>query len=53
MTDDSVWLRPPYGQGEPQEFEAKPEILVPLMVAGWNQCPPPEKNEELKSNVDN
>ena len=37
MTNDRVWLAPPYGQGEPKEFEAKPEVLVPPMLAGWSQ----------------
>jgi len=53
MTDIRVWLQPPYGLGEPKEFEAKPEILVPLMVAGWSQRAPPAKPEEVKPSVDN
>ena len=53
MTDaNTVWLVPPYGQGEPKEVEAKPAILVPLMVAGYSQCPPPHKKEEVKPDVD-
>ena len=36
-----VWMKPPDG-GEPQQVEATPEILTPLMVKGWSQCEPPE-----------
>ena len=50
---DRVWLAPPHGQGEPEEVEARREILVPRLVAGWSQCPPPEKTEEVKPDVDN
>ncbi len=39
---DRVWLRPPDG-GEPKEVEATPEVLVPLLVQGWSQCPPPQE----------
>ena len=49
---ESVWLRPPYGQGEPKQVEATPELLVPLMIAGWSQCPPPSAKEEVKPDVD-
>jgi hypothetical protein len=52
MSEERVWLRPPYGQGEPQEVEAKPEILVPLLLKGWSQCAPPEHAEEVTENVD-
>lgn len=52
MTEPRVWLRPPFGQGGPKEVEAKPEILVPLLVAGWSQCPPPNTKEEVKPDVD-
>jgi hypothetical protein len=48
---DRVWLRPPFGQGEPEEVEATPEVLVPKMVAGWSQCEPPMKTEELIERV--
>ena len=49
---DFVWLRPPFGQGDPQEVEAKPELLVPMMVAGWSQCElPATTNEEVTENV--
>ena len=37
----TVWMRPPFGEGEPKEVEATPEVLVPLMTQGWNQCDPP------------
>ncbi len=33
MTENRVWLRPPFGQGEPKEVEATPEILTPMLVA--------------------
>ncbi len=46
-----VWLRPPFGAGEPKEVEAKPEILGPLMVAGWTQCEPPTANQEVTEHV--
>ena len=47
-----VWLRPPFGVGEPKEFEATPEILTPLMVLGWSQCdPPPPKPQEVTKHV--
>ena len=46
-----VWLAPPFGQGEPEEVEATPEVLVPRMVAGWSQCAPPAKDEEVTERV--
>ncbi|WP_321471482.1 hypothetical protein [uncultured Paludibaculum sp.] len=50
MTEtDRVWMAPPDG-GEPQQIEAKPEILVPLMITGWAQCAPPQP--EVKPDVD-
>ena len=53
MSDPNVvWLGPPFGQGEPKAFEAKPEVIVPAMVAGWSQCDPPA-DEEVKANVHN
>ena len=52
MTDDRVWLLPPHGQGEPKQVEANRDTLVPLMVAGWSQCPPPQKKNEVKPDVD-
>jgi len=36
-----VWMKPPFGAGPPQEVDATPEILTPLMAAGWSQCEPP------------
>lgn len=40
---EKVWMKPPKGvSGEPQQVEATPEILTPLMVKGWSQCEPPE-----------
>ena len=46
-----VWLRPPYGQGEPKQVEARPELLAPMMTAGWSQCDPPATVEEVTTNV--
>jgi hypothetical protein len=48
----TVWMMPPFGKGEPKEVEATPEVLTPMMVAGWNQCAPPapakkEENENV------
>jgi hypothetical protein len=50
MSEDRVWLAPPFGQGEPKEFEARAELLIPAMVAGWTQCEPPAA-EEVKTDV--
>ncbi len=44
-----VWLRPPHGQGAPEQVEAKPDLLIPRMVSGWSQCEPPEAHAEVKS----
>ena len=34
MTDPMVvWLMPPFRQGEPKVFEAKPDVLVPAYSA--------------------
>ena len=55
----TVWMKPPFGEGEPKEVEATPEVLVPLMAAGWNQGHPPAGDapaattEEVTSNVHN
>ena len=50
---DTVFMKEPYGVGEPKEVDATPEILSPLMVAGWSQCDPPAvKIPEVKDNVD-
>jgi len=47
-----VWMKPPFGEGEPKEVEATPEILTPLMVAGWSQCDPPRQaTQEVTTNV--
>jgi len=43
----TVWMKPPFGEGEPKEVEATPETLVPLMVAGWTQTEPPTNAEEV------
>ena len=40
-----VWMKPPDG-GEPQQVDATPEILTPLMVKGWSQCEPPAVESE-------
>ena len=45
---DTVFMRPPWGVGEPQEVEATPDVLTPLLVAGWSQCAPPSESEEVK-----
>jgi len=45
----TVWMVPPWGRGEPQEVEATPERLVPLMVQGYTQCEPPT---EVSNDVD-
>lgn len=37
----TVWLKPPFGEGDAKEVDATPEVLVPLMAAGWNQCDSP------------
>ena len=46
-----VYMRPPWGDGEIRKVEARPEILTPLMVAGWSPCDPPAHNEEVKTDV--
>ncbi len=51
MTEFKVWLRPPWGEGEPKEVEATPDVLVPLLVAGWSQCEPPATREEVTTDV--
>ena len=52
MTDLKVWLRPPWGDGEPKEFDATPDVLTPAMVAGWSQCEPPANTQEVTTHVD-
>ena len=46
MTADHVYLQAPYG-GEIREVEATPEALVPLLVQGWHQVPPPADREAM------
>ena len=48
---DKVWMRPPFGVGDPKKVEATSEVLTPLMVSGWSQCGPPATNEEVKTDV--
>jgi len=38
---DKVWMKPPFGAGDPKQVDATPEILIPLMVAGWSQIEEP------------
>ena len=47
----TVWLAPPFGQGEPKEVEATPEVLTPLLITGWSQCDPPAATGEVTTNV--
>ena len=53
MTEGNrVWMMPPFGEGEPKEVEATPDVLTPLMVAGWTQCDPPQQaTQEVTTNV--
>ena len=37
---DKVWMVGPDG-GPPQEMDATPDILVPMLVQGWSQCEAP------------
>ena len=49
---DKVWLKGPWGQGEPMEVDATPEILTKWMVLGYSQCePPPAKPQEVTKHV--
>jgi hypothetical protein len=52
MTDSKVWLRPPWGTGEPREFDATHDVLTPLLVAGWSQCEPSANTQEVTTHVD-
>jgi hypothetical protein len=46
---DLVWMQSPAG-GELKHVEGRPEILTPLMVAGWTQAhPPPDEEEKLSA----
>ncbi|MFZ5832985.1 MAG: hypothetical protein ACOY3P_23100 [Planctomycetota bacterium] len=46
MATDHVFLQAPYG-GEIREVEANPEVLIPLLLAGWHQVPAPEGREPV------
>ena len=48
---DKVWMKGPFGVGEPKEVEATPEVLTPYMVAGWSQCEPPTNEQEVTTDV--
>ena len=48
----TAWLVPPFGAGEPKEVEATPEVLTPLLVAGWSQCDPPQQKISEVKDVD-
>ena len=48
---DKVWMKP-FDGGEPKEVDATPEVLGPLMVAGWSQCEPLAKIQEVTTHVD-
>lgn len=50
MEKDMVWMMPPFGDGEPREVEATPEVLTPLMVAGWSQCAAPKQEVTAHGN---
>ena len=30
---DRIWMTPPFGEGEPKEVDATPEVLTPLCSA--------------------
>ncbi len=47
---EKIWMTPPWGRGGPKEVEATPEVLVPLMVAGWAQCQPPAPTKDKEVN---
>ena len=49
---EKVWMMPPWGQGEPMEVEATPEVLTPLMVSGYSQYEPPANAQEVTTHVD-
>ncbi len=51
MSESTVWMRPPWGVGEPVEVEATPQVLTPLLVQGYSQCAPPEAQQEVKTDV--
>ena len=49
---EKAWLAPPFGVGDPKEVDATPEILTPLLVAGWSQCDPPQQKISEVKDVD-
>ena len=49
---ERVWMMPPWGQGEPMEVDATPEVLTPLMASGYSQCEPPANTQEVTTHVD-
>ena len=49
---DRVMMKPPFGAGDPKEVEATPEVLTPLLVAGWSQCDPPQQKQSEVNDVD-
>ena len=51
MNKDRVFMKPSFGLGEPREVDATPEVLVPLMLAGWTQCELPKRCKEVTENV--
>jgi len=48
---DKVWLKGPWGQGEPIEVDATPDVLTKLMVLGYSQCEAPPKPQEATKHV--
>lgn len=42
-------MRPPDG-GPPKCVEATPDVLTPLMVAGWSQCEAPDQSGNQEDN---
>ena len=51
----TVWMRPPWGDGDAKVVESTLDVLVPLMVAGWSQCEAPKsapaKQEDVQQEV--
>lgn len=45
MSQETAWMEPPEG-GFPKEVAADEKTLVPLMVKGWRQVPPPKLDQE-------
>ena len=48
---DKVWMKPPFGVGEPKEVDATPEVLTPLHGHWLEPVRPPPSNEEVTTNV--